>query len=440
MKTSKYLVLALIFAGSFAAPAFAQYTPPVYPYPDPVQMCPQLSYNLYRGLSDYNTVGQVTQLQQFLSMQGYYQPVTGYFGVITYSNVVRFQQQYAVYPVTGGVGPLTRAAIARVCGGTVYPPPPTYGGISITNVSGPNSLAVGVQGTWSITTNAPYGSYLSTSVRWGDEDIYPYPMASSAGYISQQNTFTHSYLQAGTYTITFTVTDNTGRSAQATASVVVGGGGCTSYWGCPPPSASPTITYLSPTQGAVGTTVTIYGSGFTQDNKVLFGNGGAVHVPSYNNGTMIYFTVPSAVGPCDWAGDTSQVRCLAVGQPVVPGAYQISVENQNGPSGSQTFTVTGTGGCISQWYGNCQYNVSAYPQTGYAPLTVTFTVSNYSGLYAVDFGDGTSASLRSGSISHTYYSRGTYTAQFSSDAQCLHTTPACMIAQQNIGSATVTVY
>ena len=223
----KKVIMALGVLGlmAFAVPVFAQYAP-TYPYPAPVPSytCPQLSYNLYRGLSDYRTGGQVTQLQQFLAGQGYYQPVTGYFGPLTYANVARFQQQYAIYPVTGGVGPLTRAAIQRVCGGVVYPPPTTYGTVSITNVSGPNSMSVGQQGTWNITTNAPYGSYLSTSVRWGDESVYPYMMASAAQYVSQQTSFTHAYSQAGTYTITFTVTDNAGRTASANTTVVVGGG------------------------------------------------------------------------------------------------------------------------------------------------------------------------------------------------------------------------
>lgn len=83
------------------------------------QYCAQFSYNLYQGLSDYYTGGQVSQLQQFLAAQGYYQPVTGYFGSVTKGNVAQFQRQYAVYPITGGVGPLTRAAIAGLCNGPV---------------------------------------------------------------------------------------------------------------------------------------------------------------------------------------------------------------------------------------------------------------------------------------------------------------------------------
>src|SRR3990167_6658156 len=126
-------VLGVLGLLAFAVPVFAQYAP-TYPYPTPApaHSCSSLSYNLYRGLSDYYTGGQVSQLQQFLSARGYYQPVTGYYGAITWSNVAQFQRQQAVYPITGGVGPLTRAAIARVCGGGTtnnvnFSASPTYG-------------------------------------------------------------------------------------------------------------------------------------------------------------------------------------------------------------------------------------------------------------------------------------------------------------------------
>ncbi len=213
-----------LFALALVAPAQAQYyTPPstVVP-PIAYQACPALYSSLYIGLSDSRTQGQVSELQRFLSTR-YRQLVTGYYGPMTYGNVVRFQQEQGVYPVTGGVGPLTRAAIQRVCGGGgVTPPIP--GGISITNVSGPNSLIVGQQGTWSITTNAPFGSYLSASVQWGDEYPTIYPMQSApSGMVANQTTFSHSYSQAGTYTIKFTVTDQYGRTTSATRTVIVGG-------------------------------------------------------------------------------------------------------------------------------------------------------------------------------------------------------------------------
>src|SRR6185369_7752400 len=98
---------------AIAIPALAQtypYSyPPSYPVsspaiaPAPTSYCPQLTYNLYVGLSDYYTLGQVTQLQQFLGTQGYYQPVTGYFGSQTRANVAQYQRTHSVYPITGGV-------------------------------------------------------------------------------------------------------------------------------------------------------------------------------------------------------------------------------------------------------------------------------------------------------------------------------------------------
>jgi len=92
---------------------------PYYPTPvPPSSSCPALSYNLYQGVSDSSTGGQVSQLQRYFGLVP-----TGYFGPLTKQAVANFQQQYAVYPVTGGVGPLTRAAIARACGG--LPPTPT---------------------------------------------------------------------------------------------------------------------------------------------------------------------------------------------------------------------------------------------------------------------------------------------------------------------------
>lgn len=449
MKKSIFAVLVgLVLAGTGAAAAQAQlYTAPGYYLQS--SYCPSLSYNLYRGLYDYQTGGQVTQLQQFLNARYGGQLVTGYFGAITAANVAHFQQEQAVYPITGGVGPLTRAAIARVCGsGYPYPTPTPTQQISITSVSGPNALAAGQSGTWTVLTNAAYGSSVTMSVRWGDENTYPYALGASAAsnYVGQQNTFSHTYNQAGTYTITFTASDSYGRTTSASASVAVSGGssGCNAYpyWYPCPTTQAPTISSISPVQGPIGTQVTIYGSGFTQDNRVHFGGGGAIHVPSYSNGTMLYYTIPSSVGPCNWVGDTSPVHCLVADAQVTLGQYQISVDNENGQSGSATFTVTG---------GSQSGAFSANPSSGYAPLTVTFT-SNTSG--TVTFGDGASAQLNancltglSGSqncstgnyfVAHTYASRGSYTATLWTS----YCPPGayCIQASQQAGTVAITVY
>jgi|GEM_PF-1940982 hypothetical protein len=82
--------------------------------------CPHLSQTMVRGARDRTTVppGQVTELQTFLSDYYDIDPddiITGYFGALTHRNVVRFQREQGL-PAFGIVGPLTRAAIARVCG------------------------------------------------------------------------------------------------------------------------------------------------------------------------------------------------------------------------------------------------------------------------------------------------------------------------------------
>ncbi|HEY4527239.1 MAG TPA: PKD domain-containing protein, partial [Candidatus Paceibacterota bacterium] len=197
----------------------------------------------------------------------------------------------------------------------------------ITSVTGPTSLATGQQGTWTVNLNTGWNQYLTFSVSWGDQNVYPLTQAQSQS-VFQTNTLTHTYYTPGTYTIVFTVSNNTGQSNTYTTSVVVGGSG----------TNVPSISHLSPQSGRVGTFVTIFGSGFSlTDNTVHFGVGGQQHVPSYN-GTTITYQIPQYVSPCDLmpVGYT----CTQVVQTVVPGSYPISVSSAGGSSSNSiTFTV-----------------------------------------------------------------------------------------------------
>lgn len=81
--------------------------------------CPNLTRTLQRGSTDARTGGQVTELQLFLA--NYYDldenaSVSGHFGAVTARNVIRFQKEMGL-PALGIAGGLTRAAIARACGG-----------------------------------------------------------------------------------------------------------------------------------------------------------------------------------------------------------------------------------------------------------------------------------------------------------------------------------
>lgn len=160
-----------------------------------------------------------------------------------------------------------------------------YGAISITDVSGPNSLTVGQSGTWRVTTNAPSNSNISVSVDWGDYNQYPVYMAASAYQVSQNNTFTHSYQNAGTYTITFTASDSYGRSNTSSVTVQVGGGGGCGYYGC----NQSTFT-ASPTSGQAPLGVFFTATDITK---------GSTYYISYGDGTGDTMTLnPPPLGVC----------------------------------------------------------------------------------------------------------------------------------------------
>ena len=109
---------------------------------------------------------------------------------------------------------------------------------------------------------------------------------------------------------------------------------------CPSATTTPAtrlhINSLTPVSGAVGTSVTITGSGFTSDNTIIFGTGVVMHVAA-KSGTSLTFTVPNGLSPrCAY----STPRCMVAARVTIPGEYAVSVENKNGTSNSITFTVT----------------------------------------------------------------------------------------------------
>lgn len=201
---------------------------------------------------------------------------------------------------------------------------------SITNISGPNTIAVNTTGTWMISINNQYNAnYTSVSVNWGDPVYGAYLSAPQQiyGNGTQTATFTHAYAQTGTYTVTFTVSNAYGTNT-STATVNVTNSG--TYY------SAPSISYVTPTIGNVGSQIQIVGTGFNGDNTVHFGNGGKMHVTS-QSGNYIYFTVPQYLSACDVQPSGSY--CAQYLQLVTPGQYQLYVTTNGVNSNSLTYTV-----------------------------------------------------------------------------------------------------
>ena len=98
------------------------------------------------------------------------------------------------------------------------------------------------------------------------------------------------------------------------------------------------ISSILPSSGSTGTTVTIYGSGFTANNSILITGGALVpNVAATNNGTTLSFTVPNTIGP-DCFG---QQMCPEWARILSPGTYDLSVRSTNGVSNAVSFTYSG---------------------------------------------------------------------------------------------------
>ena len=265
------------------------------------------------------------------------------------------------------------------------------GTLSISGVSGPTSIAVGQQGTWSITTNAPASTYVSVSVRWGDENTYPYAAANASMQVYQQNTFTHTYQQAGTYTITFTVTDSYGRTQTATATVQVTGGG----------SQSGSLS-ASPTSGAAPLSVMFRSTLYDPQSYYV----------SFGDGEYGFYQI---------CAESYPYQCSLSHVYQRTGTFIANlIQSYTGATvASVTVTVSG---------GNQQGDsLSASPRSGNAPLFVSFTATvRNTGTYFIDFGDGSDQALNQCafsnpmqcSTSHTYSRAGTFTAKLMRSQDC----------------------
>lgn len=289
----------------------------------------------------------VRLIQQVLKDRGFlYGNVDGIFGPITRAALINYQQ-YNGLSATGIAESTTLAKMGIITNNIPIDPCPVYyvNGIAqyscntssqlINSVSGPQNLNINQQGTWTVNASNSNGGYLNYSVDWGDivYGIYGNAYANSTPVQQGQTaTFTHSYTNAGTYTVRFTVTNSIGQTATSSITVIVSGNNSGYY-------NTPTISYISPSSGYVGSQVTIYGTGFSYSNcsgyicpTVITSNTinfGSVKIENViSNGTSLTFTVPYV---------PNNTYCI---QYPCNQTYGVSVTNMNGlRSNIVNFTV-----------------------------------------------------------------------------------------------------
>lgn len=91
----------------------------------------------------------------------------------------------------------------------------------ISGITAPTVLDVGEMGTWMIQASDPQNGSLTYSVDWGEASMKAMSMSAMDNFV-QTTTFTHSYANAGTYTIKFTVKNNFDKTTVSTVTVHVG--------------------------------------------------------------------------------------------------------------------------------------------------------------------------------------------------------------------------
>jgi peptidoglycan hydrolase-like protein with peptidoglycan-binding domain len=191
MKNSRCLSLVFLASALFPFLAFAQTTPQ--------STCPNLTRSLSIGFEG----SDVVQLQNFLIAQNLLPQGdnTGYFGHLTQAAAIAFQGKQSL-PTTGFVGPLTRAAISKVCGvteisnKTVAPVPDTF-------YASPNSGMAPLEVAFAYDDPTPGHSY---TITFGDGSsgtlITNYgttPPGCANCHLTPSYNATHTYDSGGTY-------------------------------------------------------------------------------------------------------------------------------------------------------------------------------------------------------------------------------------------------
>ena len=289
--------------------------------------CRAIERNLSRGVIH----SAVSSLQDFLASQGYFSGASiGIFGPATQRAVIAFQRDNGL-PATGYVGALTRAALAKRCG-----TPPIANAVriySMTPRSGPVGTLVTIDGTGFTNDNTiHFGSGVVPHVAMSGQNIggvqkltfiVPDALTPACYYMSPRCLMPSRETSPGNYDVSV---ENTNGTSNGVTFTVTGG-----------TTQTPRIDSEVPTQGPVGTSVTLIGQGFESAGVLRFAEG-SIPFTTSAGGTRINFTVPESVGP--YCAPT--MYCAMYMRLVTPGTYDVYLQNTDGTlvSNKVQFTVT----------------------------------------------------------------------------------------------------
>jgi peptidoglycan hydrolase-like protein with peptidoglycan-binding domain len=402
--------------------------------------------------------------------------VTGYYGAATQAAVRIYQGQHGLAQ-TGVADSATRASIAA-CGTAAPYSTNMYPSYTNTNpYSYTNNYTIPYNNNYNYNYNNNYGypytpytgsvkidSFSVTSAVTGasvtisgtnfdanNNTVYvgSVPVTNLPSYNGNALSFIVPQNVSGSVMVYVANSHGTSNSLVLNVINYGGGSGCLpgqsvypytiGYGSCV--SAPLTVTSLSPDNGAVGSSVTVYGTGFsTTGNTVHFGSGIITNIGS-NDGRAISFIVPSQL-----IGYS--------GQSVGLGVYPVSVSNSSGyTSNVLTYTVTALGGSNVPSIGTVSGpNTLSTGVAGTWSLAVNAGNSTYTSV-SVRWGDeGTYGyatvapqttyitGTQTFTFSHTYVTSGTYTVTFTvTNLNGKSATASATVVVSGTGSGQVTL-
>jgi len=382
--------------------------------------CPDLQYNLERGMRDANVAAEVSMVQRFLAQDPTLYPegeVTGYFGPATERAIQRFQVKHGIvvagdYESTGygRVGPRTRWAIKNSCG--------TATGTGATGTVQTYGFTVSPTfGSPALTTTAAFeytGSTCTSYVLdWGDGSV---PATSQVQALSNcsndlvKKEMTHVYSTAGNYAVTLKVGKGTAENLPVVGRLSVAVEEDAKNYPVDP-NAQASLTF-STTEGTA----------------------------PFVAGVIVTSSVPLSCTSyeIDWGDGSALARKEAAYSPCIPAdGYRREFTHTYKNAGSYTLRVRVGSGVIEKLpvatreivVHSAQTGSTSScfiePNTGVAPLTVRARILLGGSLcdgnltYSVDWGDSsatpvgtcTDKNTHYEEFTHTYLSSAVYTAR-----------------------------